>query len=413
MTHSKQCRNFKRNRVTKGFFTQYFFTLILVTQGFLFGASLSHAETGLDGILLRGFGSAGAISTTEPIGLGDYGGRGTQLNLTTPLRLGLNASSKINEKLGVRGQFSASSSNSGQFTPQFDWGFVGWDAFSWLQIRGGRIIAPIWVNSQQIDVGYSYIWYRPPVEVYSLNTIRSLNGASALFQGNLGPGFLTMDLYGGEGTHSFSQNAANGSQTTVKTRDGWGVATSYSMLDESLVLGATYSQAHVEAFVDIPTEIAGAALGQEAGVSLVVPVRKRVDTTFGSFYSFSLNYEQEGFLFFSEYARRQLNGLNYPDSQGVYATLGYRIEEFTPHVTMAQNFGITGNANYHPKFPSAAVFDPAIQLNKIQSIGLGLNFMPVDSVVIKGAASKVQMAYTDTTQNFNFWVFSLVSDFVF
>jgi hypothetical protein len=60
-----------------------------------------------------------------------------------------------------------------QFTPDFD-------------VRVGRMVLPTFLVSDSRKVGYGNPWVRPPVEVYSLNPITTLDGADASYRLHLG-----------------------------------------------------------------------------------------------------------------------------------------------------------------------------------------------------------------------------------
>jgi len=102
----------------------------------------------------------------------------------------------------VQGQFSTSFDGY-EYTPKLDWGFVSWEFANNFSLRFGRIILPIWLYSQQIDVGFSYPWASLPNEVYGLNPLKSSNGLSLLWQSQVGTGYLSVELYGAGGSTKF------------------------------------------------------------------------------------------------------------------------------------------------------------------------------------------------------------------
>ena len=83
--------------------------------------------------------------------------------------LGLQLSGDIAERLSFNIQALARSVNfeGDEFKPELEWMFLRYQLNSNWRLRAGRMRTPHYLYSETLDVGYSYVWVRPPVDVYS------------------------------------------------------------------------------------------------------------------------------------------------------------------------------------------------------------------------------------------------------
>jgi hypothetical protein len=383
---------------------------VLVFVGFLSFADLG-AQPALN---LKGFGGAGLLTLSEDLDLVEYGDLGKKVNLSKFYNLGLNASSTISQSLRMQGQFSTSFDGY-EYTPKLDWGFVSWEFTKNLSLRFGRIILPIWLYSQQIDVGYNYPWAALPIEVYGLNPLKSSNGLSILFQSNLGSGYLSAEIFGAAGKTKFSGKTLGfESQTIIDFRDSVGATLTYSLFDDALMLNAAYSQANMDAINEF-TYVAGTGFFEDLDASLPAgtPYDISADAGIpsGRFYSFGGKFDLADIVVAGEIAGRFLQGQNLSEAKAFYLTGGYRFGSVLPLVTYSKLFGLEGQGFTHP-IRESILLGAGNQVSA-STLTFGLNFSFSDSVVLKTEASKVNQTFENTATNLDFWAFKVKTDFVF
>lgn len=58
-------------------------------------------------------------------------------------------------------------SDQSSFEPELEWAFASIDLYEYGRLRLGRLRTPYQYFSESLEVGYSYVWVRPPVDVYA------------------------------------------------------------------------------------------------------------------------------------------------------------------------------------------------------------------------------------------------------
>jgi hypothetical protein len=92
-------------------------------------------------------------------------------------RLGLQADGTLSSTLRGTLQVVSKYNYDGTFRPEFAWAFLGWTPVPEIQARAGRLGVESFMNADSRDVGYSFLWVRPPVECFGLIPITRMNGA--------------------------------------------------------------------------------------------------------------------------------------------------------------------------------------------------------------------------------------------
>lgn len=116
---------------------------------------------------------------------------------------------KIDTRIGVQGSvffndyFSTTlqlvSRGTDDFEPTVDWAYLGYRANDQWSFRLGRMVRPIYNVSDHIEVGYTYDWVRPPMEMYSnyIRSFGSVDGVSTVFQTPIGRWDVGFEAYYG------------------------------------------------------------------------------------------------------------------------------------------------------------------------------------------------------------------------
>jgi hypothetical protein len=127
-----------------------------------------------------------------------------RFNFTDATLLGLNLRADLGDGWSVVTQLVTGGTNIPvlntfpDWKPRADWFYVAYQPFERLTLKFGRQICPIWLTSEFFNVGFTYPWMSPPVNVYGVALFRSFNGVSVEYRQKLASDlYLTGTLYGG------------------------------------------------------------------------------------------------------------------------------------------------------------------------------------------------------------------------
>jgi hypothetical protein len=153
---------------------------------------------------VSGFGTAGFTQSNQPFGyqrfISDSG------TFRRDSLFGLQADAKLFHKLGATLQVkaAASASSDDDLGLTVEWAFVSYrPTNSWL-LRAGKLRVPIFMNSENLDVGLTFDFARLPAEMYSVSTNNNnFTGVSFSKDWDIGESELTLDGYWGKAKSDF------------------------------------------------------------------------------------------------------------------------------------------------------------------------------------------------------------------
>jgi hypothetical protein len=367
----------------------------------IFSVLALQARAEVPDIKIRGFGTAGFIKGDHPsFYLEEFQTHGKKLTFTPDTRIGLNLFSEFAKDWNVTAQFTARADTK-KYTTYLDWGFLSYQAMPELALRLGKVTAPLWLYSQQINIGYSYLWIRPPVEVYSLlNAVKSLNGVSVLSSLNMGTGVLTTELFAGEAKiETDGNNPAQKQVTYLSLDDVVGIDLNFSKNDV-WTLHASYAKGRTSAKIESEYTVGSNNLFYKSITPLSLGATH--------FFSGGTKVDFRNWLFTGEFARRLIAGQSLQSATAWYATAGYRIGKFTPYYTYSWLGKLRGAYFIHPSYPTVT------SLKKSQhSHMIGGNLQVHDSVVLKAEVQRSTYRFLNSSLNFHANMVSFAGDFVF
>jgi hypothetical protein len=213
-----------------------------------------------------------------------------------------------------------------QVAPQTTWAYLRWRPNEHWETRLGRIRQPLFLITEEFDVGYAWPWVRPPVELYGLAGESTwVDGGQLRYRMPLGDYTFSIDSHYGQ--FSLDRDPYYSVKNTYST----GVAVSLS--DANLTLRASVLQAHVQ--LDAP--------GLQGLQALIYQQNPQVADDYAvddiprqNYANLGLRYEDGDWLVMSEYVRLWLNTRSLPDKQAYYLTVGHVFGDWTPYVTYAR-----------------------------------------------------------------------------
>lgn len=352
------------------------------------------ASSSAQAIQFDGFMTAGAskiVSIDEAdegnIYIGGLGDRGISEDLTfeRDTRFGLQISSDVTDDMSVVAQLLGRG-DKGNFNAIIEWAYIDYEINDIASVHVGKIKQPVYLVNDYVEVGYAYPWIRPPAEVYySNNPLNTVNGIELLLQFPVGPGTLSLQPYIG----SNRDDIPNAQGAFFEAENIYGMDIKYS--GRGYTAHGSAFQCDVKTFGGFTVPAANNLLGQDLAVNLNGEGQCKVMAT-------GFNLDLHNVVVYAEWQKRTTTeelSRAFGDTEAFYATLGYRIGKFLPHITFASvegeasTFGIgsgggaiTGAAGPLAGLPPGLTsinFPIAIQT----SITAGLRYEVNDSAALK------------------------------
>jgi len=308
----------------------------------LFSALISLCSTGVSAVDLNvtGFGTLGyALSDQDFRYLRYIDNDGT---LKADSLVGLQAEAQFNSQWGATLQVVASAprTRDNGHEVKLRWAFVSFRPDNDWLFRVGRLRPPVFIHSQNAEVGVTYDQVRLPAEVYTLSPIYDFDGGAVTKTWGLKNAELNLDAYWGKSDTAvrfFQRDAKLINYDAIKVESS-GLILSYTT-DSLLLRGGAHhgnvKRKNGQAFVDTfsPTSIpipppTGGTLYQPSGTPSKLGFTV---LTLGGGWSIS-DWRITG-----EYGQRIISGSKIgAGSKSAYVTVARQIGKWTPYVTQAR-----------------------------------------------------------------------------
>lgn len=290
----------------------------------------------LDGRLsVRGFGTLGttynATGDAEFIrDINQLDGPANSWSHDVDSRVGLQLGWRFNDKLDAVVQGVSRYNHRGRYDPQLTWAFLRYAPDAGKQFRLGRVALDMYMLADSRDVGYSYLWVRPPVDYYGVRHITHIDGGDITLKRPLGPGLLWGKLYAGRADEKISA----GIDGVVLDAEGtrvYGGHINYQWDAWHLQLGSTELQYEFDASSEYMNSIRFAEFFDPALANVLKDI---IEPVHMQMTSLGLAYDRGRF-----YVQAMASHLNRPgdefDVDSAFVTVGYRMEPFTPYVSLS------------------------------------------------------------------------------
>jgi hypothetical protein len=297
------------------------------------------ASSTAQAIQFDGFMTAGAAMIVDiddadkgNVYIGGLGDRGITENLTfeKDTRFGLQISSDVTDNMSVVAQILGRG-DQGNFNAVIEWAYIDYEFHETTSVHVGKIKQPVYLVNDYVEVGYAYPWIRPPQEVYLLNNpLNTVNGIELLLQFTVGPGTLSFQPYLG----SNRDDIPNAQGAYFEAENIYGMDIKYS--GSGYTVHASNFQCEVKTTGEFSLE--GTGVGD---VSVDLNGKGDCNVTAAGF-----NLDMANVVVYAEWTQRTTTEtLSRPfgDTEAYYATIGYRIGKFLPHITFAS---IEGEASW-------------------------------------------------------------------
>jgi hypothetical protein len=361
-------------------------------------ANAQAAEIAQPQVTFGGFGTLGVSHSS--MGSGDYvldggipKGPGLSDNLSTAndSRIAGHMAAQMSPKLSVVMQIDSEYHSGNSYEPEVEFANVKYVLTPDVYARAGRIALPTFLESENRDIGYTYAWIHPPVEVYRQEQLTHTDGVEADYRFQTGVvGHSITALYG----RALITTNDPPVLTTLSSKHLWGIF-------DTAEYGTTTLHA---GYQERDTNSGYILTGQpETWV-------KDSDLSLG------VQYDPGNWFAISEWIQRKSTYKN----SAMYVSAGYRVKKFTPYLTYASS----NQGSFLPGFPPPS--PDAIRLaNRAQStasLGVRWDFrrdtdlkLQLDQVRLSNNSNGflANVPANVSLYGSKFYVFSAVVDFIF
>jgi hypothetical protein len=352
-------------------------------------------ETDQPKVTFGGFGSLGVSHSSQS--LGDYvmdsgipKGAGLSENWSpaNDTRIAAHMAAQFTPEASAMLQVVSEYHAPNTYAPEIEWANVKYAFTPNAYIRVGRIALPTFLDSDNRDVGYTYVWVHPPLELYRQLSITHSDGVDAMYRADIGETVNSIKalLYG--------ENTLERSTGKSISKDMWGI---FDKIEYGPTTAHVGYQERLSASQNSQTGVTGAWI-------------RNSDLSVG------VQYDPGNWFAMSEWIQRKST----TNITAMYVSGGYRVKKFTPYLTYSQN----SQGSFLPGFPQPS--SSAIRLaNRSQSaISLGVRWDFMRNTDFKFQYDQVKLS--DNSNGFlanvptnvilygtTFHVISAVVDFVF
>jgi hypothetical protein len=334
------------------------------------GSSESNLRYGADGTMTSG---ADFVGESKAGIQADYA-----INKSWSLTAQVVAKSMMNdrERLGVAGE----------------WMFASYALTDETKVRFGKLRLPLFMYSEQLDVGKSYALARLPVEMYGITPTNAYNGVDARIKFDIGDsGELTVQPYAGiarfDGRNTVSAPMASaqmpaGSQVynTFEADSIKGVNLEYLGLDGRLKLRAGILVTNMD-------DKGGMTLNMAQMPGMAGMAANNVE---GKFTSVGAQYRAGDTTLTAEYGQRRVDSAAFAQTDGYYVAVNHNLGKFVPYVSYA---AINSEKDKIIRGTKAAV-------QAQDTVAIGLGYLLTSSSSVKGEVSQVHVGKDN---NFNYY----------
>lgn len=357
-------------------------------------ADAEAVETDQPMFTFSGFGSLGLSHSSQS--LGDYvldsgipKGPGLSDNWSTANdsriagHLAADFTPKVSAVLQVVSEYHVENT----YQPEVEWANVKYAFTPDAYIRVGRTELPTFLDSDNRDVGYSYVWVHPPLELYRQLAITHSDGFDAMYRFDIGNARNSIKAV-------FGRNKIERETSISNSRDIWGIFDTVEYGPATLHFGYQERESNSE---NLLTGVIG-------------PWVRNSDLSVGA------SYDPGDWFAMSEWIQRKSTY----KMAAMYISAGYRINKFTPYLTYSQN----SQGSFLPGFPAPSSSSLRLANRSQSTVSLGVRWDFMKNTDLKLQYDQVKLS--DNSNGFlanvpedvnlygtSFHVISAVADFVF
>lgn len=294
-------------------------------------------------------------------------------------RLGLQLEYRLASAWSLVWQGLAFKEGDDSYALETKWAYVSYDATSWLNLRAGRFITPLFQISEQRYVGYSQPWVRPPLEVYTDDGfLDTSDGLWATFALPSGAVTTTLEVF-----------------ASRRKDEQSGLTLEFSPILGS-VLSVSRQQVNLRLMIArLPVDLDSAEL--EAQQSLLQQPGAEHDYDLDAtllYYNVGLEYNDLRWLGLLEYIQTRVDSHFYPEIEGYSLTAGRYLASFLVYGLYAKRASLNNDAESGLTGLAGIIANRLISDRQAQdqsTLGLGVRWDVIPGVALKGQWDHVRV----------------------
>ncbi|MEA2099109.1 MAG: hypothetical protein U9P72_03170 [Campylobacterota bacterium] len=240
-----------------------------------------------------------------------------------------------------------------------EWAYINYNLSEDLTLQAGRFLPDMLLYSNTLNIGYSYLWIAPPTETYTMTFMRYVDGANLIYSHEFDNEMVLSSSAYFANTNQKAKTAL-GETRDFEYKDIWGISAQLS--NEYVKLRAGVHGRSVTINGIDWTDGSSRTPTQADHIAF--------DDSKAIFTNVALSVDYEDIILISEYTVKNIEDtVSVDESTAYYATLGYRMGKFTPHVTYSV-------LESEPEYIDDSKVDAARSIKAIDSetIAVGLRY---------------------------------------
>jgi hypothetical protein len=269
---------------------------------------------------------------------------------------------QITPQLSAVLQVMSKQNADASFSPHVEWAYVKYQFTPDFSARVGRTALDVFLLTDSRNIGFSYPWVRPPLELYNLVSVTNSDGIDFSYRLAVAGGSNTVDASIGHAHYHYPIPNSHATGTADATEQ-------FSLVDTfrrgAATLRLSYGQAHLTLPTLEPLFDAFREFGpQGVGIAELYDVNDRILV----FYGLGAAYEPGEWFLMAELGRVNSHAV-LGEATGWYVSSGRRFSRITPYATYAQT---RPNTSTRTSGLDVAALPPS-QAAEAASLNAGLN----------------------------------------
>ncbi|PRC91298.1 hypothetical protein [Solimicrobium silvestre] len=336
------------------------------------------------------FGTIGVVQTNTDNGIYTTGteknGATTSSDFGPDTKLGGQLDAKFNDYLSATVQLFSKQNAVGSYNPDVEWAFGKLKMGNGFSLRLGRIGAPFFMSSDFRNVGYTNITVRTPVDVYALVPVRSFDGGDILYETSLGNTTLNGQFWMGRSSVLEGENASGDEQILLHNIAGINFSAEngpFTVRFGTMKTRLGTSGTGLNGFNGLLGEL-NQASGLLPALSSLGTIANdlAIDNKFATFTDLGIIFDSGNWIASSEVVKRKTESTYISTVTAWYATLGYRIQKFTPYLSFS---GRNVNSVTSVSAPAITPLLPAVDQQAVLALVGGANSLLISTNEKTGA----------------------------